>query len=359
MAPVGAALEHPHGMRLLRFTSVVRASRPRHIAVRACSEDLSKLTVPLLKERCRAAGLKVSGRKAELVERLLGSNERVASEPVAKPMATASSSARKEAPPQSNGVLLVDGMNVGAVLDVPRRTLFAMLHLLCLSRALHTTIIFDGPSFDRVQYQSEGIEKGSAEWRALASRGAAAHADKLPAVEFVGHFAKDAADDVLHERACTECKSGRTVLLWTFDKVRAHTHDPQRTGHARCTCAIHMRDTHGHTHGMGMAYTAQGLKRRVAESTAGRVQFLGREPMSLLGSARPEWVDVARHPLGGGGIEDLLTGKGVPDSRLKDAAQCMLGVLSPQWASLLEDEGACGWVANCIGYGFTQVSGLG
>ena len=31
----------------------------------------------------------------------------------------------------------------------------------------------------------------------------------------------------------------------------------------------------------------------------------------------------------------------------------------PQWASLLEDEGACGWVANCIGYGFTQVSGLG
>jgi len=111
--------------------------------------------------------------------------------------------------------------------------------------------------------------------------------------------------------------------------------------------------------GMGMACTAQGLKRRVAESTAGRVQFLGREPMALLGSARPEWVDVARHPLGGGGIEDLLTGKGVPDSRLKGAAQCMLGVLSPQWASLLEDEGACGWVANCIGYGFTQVSGLG
>jgi hypothetical protein len=111
--------------------------------------------------------------------------------------------------------------------------------------------------------------------------------------------------------------------------------------------------------GMDMACTAQGLQRRVAESTAGRVQFLGREPMALLGSARPEWVDVARHPLGGGGIEDLLTGKGVPDSRLKDAAQCMLGVLSPQWASLLADEGACGWVANCIGYGFTQVGGLG
>ena len=104
------------------------------------------------------------------------------------------------------------------------------------------------------------------------------------------------------------------------------------------------------------AYTAQGLQRRVAESTAGRVQFLGREPLALLGSARPEWFDVARHPLGGGGIEDLLTGKGVPDSRLKDAAQCALGVLSPQWPSLLEDEAACAWVTHCIGYGFTQVS---
>ena len=212
-------------MRLLRSTSataIMRASRPhRHTAVRACSEDLGQLTVPLLKERCRAAGLKVSGRKAELVERLLGSDEQAHSEPVAKAKATTSSSARKEVLPQSNGVLLVDGMNVGAVLDVPRRTLFAMLHLLCLSRALHTTIIFDGPSFDRVQYESEGIEKGSAEWRALAGRGAAAHAERLPAVEFVGHFAKDAADDVLHERACTECKSGRTVLMWTFDKVSA------------------------------------------------------------------------------------------------------------------------------------------
>ena len=124
----------------------------------------------------------------------------------------------------------------------------------------------------------------------------------------------------------------------------------------------HMHDAHTararRIHGAYTAhvpYTAQGLQRRVAESTAGRVQFLGREPLALLGSARPEWFDVARHPLGGGGIEDLLTGKGVPDSRLKDAAQCALGVLSPQWPSLLEDEAACGWVTNCIGYGFTQV----
>ena len=225
-------------MRLLRSTSataIVRASRPhRHTAVRACSDYLGQLTVPLLKERCRAAGLKVSGRKAELVERLLSSDEKARSEPVAETKATPSSSARKEVPPQSNNVLLVDGMNVGAVLDVPRRTLFAMLHLLCLSRALHTTIIFDGPSFDRVQYESEGIEKGSAEWRALAGRGAAAHADRLPAVEFVGHFAKDAADDVLHERACTECKSGRTVLMWTFDKVSA-----ARPMHGPCTAHMH------------------------------------------------------------------------------------------------------------------------
>jgi hypothetical protein len=139
-------------------------------------------------------------------------------------------------------------MNVGAVLDVPRRTLFAMLHLLCLSRALHTTIIFDGPSFDRVQYESEGIEKGSAEWRALAGRGAAAHADRLPAVEFVGHFAKDAADDVLHERACTECKSGRTVLMWTFDKVSA-----ARPMHGPCTAHMHGACT-AHMHGIHTAH---------------------------------------------------------------------------------------------------------
>lgn len=34
-------------------------------------EDLSKLTVVLLKERLKAAGLATSGRKAELVERLV------------------------------------------------------------------------------------------------------------------------------------------------------------------------------------------------------------------------------------------------------------------------------------------------
>ena len=263
-------------MRLLRSTSataIVRASRPhRHTAVRACSDYLGQLTVPLLKERCRAAGLKVSGRKAELVERLLSSDEKARSEPVAETKATPSSSARKEVPPQSSNVLLVDGMNVGAVLDVPRRTLFAMLHLLCLSRALHTTIIFDGPSFDRVQYESEGIEKGSAEWRALAGRGAAAHADRLPAVEFVGHFAKDAADDVLHERACTECKSGRTVLMWTFDKVSA-----ARPMHGPCTAHMHGACTALCTAYTRRIYSAHGMHCAGAAAARGRVDGGARE----------------------------------------------------------------------------------
>lgn len=47
------------------------ATRPLAVAVRMSSqEDLSKHTVVQLKERLRAAGLPVSGRKAELVDRL-------------------------------------------------------------------------------------------------------------------------------------------------------------------------------------------------------------------------------------------------------------------------------------------------
>jgi len=54
-----------------------RASR--HSASRACLEDLGQLTVPQLKQRCRDAGLKLSGRKAELVQRLLGTEADAAS----------------------------------------------------------------------------------------------------------------------------------------------------------------------------------------------------------------------------------------------------------------------------------------
>ena len=273
----------------------------RHPPVRACSKDLEELTVTQLKERLRAAGLKLSGRKAELVQRLRGSS-------------VATSASAGEAP-QPVGKLLVDGMNVGSVLDIPRRTLFAMLHLVCLTQKLHTTIIFDGPSFERVEYQSGGLEKGSAVWKALAARGAEAHGERLPAVEFVGHFAKDAADDVLHDRAQSLCCCGEMVLLWTFDR---------------------------------------GLQRRVHESTAGRVRFLSREPLALLENARSEWLDVARHPLGGGGIEDLLRGKGGA-GLLTRAAKTMLGVVSSEWPILLDDAHAGEWISNSIGYGFTQV----
>ena len=57
-----------------------RASQPRrHSASRACLEDLGQLTVPQLKQRCREAGLKLSGRKAQLVQRLLSTEADTAS----------------------------------------------------------------------------------------------------------------------------------------------------------------------------------------------------------------------------------------------------------------------------------------
>ena len=69
--------------------ALARASRPRrHPASRACVEDLGQLTVPQLKQRLRAAGLKVSGRKAELVQRLLGTES--AEAPLGSPAAAAS-----------------------------------------------------------------------------------------------------------------------------------------------------------------------------------------------------------------------------------------------------------------------------
>ena len=58
----------------------MRASHPRrHSASRACLEDLGQLTMPQLKQRCRDAGLKLSGRKAQLVQRLLGTEADTAS----------------------------------------------------------------------------------------------------------------------------------------------------------------------------------------------------------------------------------------------------------------------------------------
>ena len=53
-------------MRPLRFTSVVRASRPRHTAVRACSEDLSRRCL-LRRPRTWPEGERPEGELAELL----------------------------------------------------------------------------------------------------------------------------------------------------------------------------------------------------------------------------------------------------------------------------------------------------
>jgi len=53
---------------------VSTSSKPKKTSVKAVAagggEDLSKLTVPLLKEKLKERGLKVSGKKADLIERL-------------------------------------------------------------------------------------------------------------------------------------------------------------------------------------------------------------------------------------------------------------------------------------------------
>lgn len=77
------------------------ARRPLAVAVRMSSpEELSKRTVVQLKEQLRAVGLPVSGRKAELVDRLLSA---------AAPAATTPSSGRlpgKRRPFASSGMVV-------------------------------------------------------------------------------------------------------------------------------------------------------------------------------------------------------------------------------------------------------------
>jgi hypothetical protein len=73
--------------------ALTHSSHPRrHPASRACLEDLGQLTVPQLKQRLRVAGLKLSGRKAELVQRLLGTEAASSAEeaPLGSPAAAAS-----------------------------------------------------------------------------------------------------------------------------------------------------------------------------------------------------------------------------------------------------------------------------
>ena len=63
---VATALQLPQRAAMLRPPSLCGGVRLRMLS----SEDLSSLTVVQLKERLRAAGLPVSGRKAELIDRL-------------------------------------------------------------------------------------------------------------------------------------------------------------------------------------------------------------------------------------------------------------------------------------------------
>jgi len=56
----------------------------RRTTFAAVREDLEQLTVPLLKDRLRTQGLKVSGRKSELIDRLLESSISVKGEPSKK-----------------------------------------------------------------------------------------------------------------------------------------------------------------------------------------------------------------------------------------------------------------------------------
>ena len=67
------ALLAPNGRRVFA-DAVCRCSFSQRLRTLAASrDDLEGLTVPVLKDRLRAQGLKVGGKKAELVERLLES----------------------------------------------------------------------------------------------------------------------------------------------------------------------------------------------------------------------------------------------------------------------------------------------
>lgn len=72
----------------------------RRTTFAAVREDLEQLTVPLLKDRLRTQGLKVSGRKSELIDRLLESSISVKGEPAEKGKAVPSKKAEKEATPK-------------------------------------------------------------------------------------------------------------------------------------------------------------------------------------------------------------------------------------------------------------------
>ena len=67
------ALLAPNGRRVFAGAASRCKSSQRLRTLAASREDLEGLTVPVLKDKLRAQGLKVGGKKAELVERLLES----------------------------------------------------------------------------------------------------------------------------------------------------------------------------------------------------------------------------------------------------------------------------------------------
>ena len=65
----------PSGRRVLADAGCRCKFSQRLRTLAASRSDLEQLTVPVLKDRLRAQGLKVGGKKAELIERLLGPGE--------------------------------------------------------------------------------------------------------------------------------------------------------------------------------------------------------------------------------------------------------------------------------------------
>ena len=87
-----AAALHPQ-LRLAAHRPLAVAARAFAVASHMSSqEDLSKRTVVQLKQQLRAAGLPVSGRKAELVDRLLGAGAAPAAAAPSVPLASFASS---------------------------------------------------------------------------------------------------------------------------------------------------------------------------------------------------------------------------------------------------------------------------
>ena len=104
----------------------------------------------------------------------------------------------------------MDGYNIMNITHLGPRSLFAMLHVFNMSTpGWHSTIVFDGPEFEKRSVESFTSKRGNKDNR----RGRHSHdlqdvsmvaemverwnhqpGSQTPRVEFVGYFAKNAAD---------------------------------------------------------------------------------------------------------------------------------------------------------------------